>query len=605
MKKPIVIVVGGGHAGLEAAIAAAKLGCKVTLITPSRSKISLMSCNPAIGGIAKGTLVKEIDALGGVTAVATDLSALQFRMLNQKKGPAVWGPRAQSDINVFSTVQISHLLKYKVDILEGVVVKLLGKTENITGVLLSNEQTVTGDAFVLAAGTFLGGMLHRGAYSWPGGRRGDISSTSLKEDLVKRMFHVKQYKTGTSPRILRKTIDFNCLDVQESHDINFRFSESSRDGIKNIETCWLARTQKNTEDIVKTSLRHSPLYSGRITGKGPRYCPSFEDKVTKFPERSGHPIHVEPLSYRSRQMYLNGLSTSLPEEIQEKTVRSLPGFKKAIISSFGYSVEYSCFTQGEFLHTLRLCRSENLYVAGQILGTSGYEEAAATGLLAGSNAAKRLLGDKEVVPDRMKSYLGVMVDDLVSKGSDEPYRLFTSRSENRLHLRQDNAERRLFETAKEIGLLSSEQNKQYIKRNADYDRVVGLIKQTRVSGKALESIVKQPETTTERVFSILGSKLESVGSRTVTTAILDFKYSGYVSRAVTRFKVRLRHARADLSFIKDYNTVQYITIEAREALNKARPSTLREAENLPAVRQADVDGLVLFLMKKSVSRETL
>ncbi len=602
--KNSIVVVGGGHAGLEAAIAGAKLGCKVTLITPSRSKISLMSCNPAIGGIAKGTLVKEIDALGGVTAVAADLSALQFRMLNQKKGPAVWGPRAQSDINVFSKVQISHLLKSKVDILEGVVVKFMGKTENITGVLLSNGQIVTGDAFVLAAGTFLGGMLHRGAHSWPGGRRGDISSNSLKEDLVKRMFHVKQYKTGTSPRILRKTIDFSCLDVQESHDVDFRFSESSREGIKNIETCWLARTQKITENIVKTSLRHSPLYSGRITGKGPRYCPSFEDKVTKFPERSGHPIHVEPLSYRSRQMYLNGLSTSLPEEIQEKTVRSLPGFKNVIISSFGYSVEYSCFTQGEFLHTLRLSRSENLYVAGQILGTSGYEEAAATGLLAGSNAAKRLLGDKEVVPDRMKSYLGVMVDDLVSKGSDEPYRLFTSRSENRLHLRQDNAERRLFETAKEIGLLSLEQHKQYIGRNADYDKAVGLIKQTRVNGKALESIVKQPETTTERVFSILGSKLESVGTGTVTTAILDFKYSGYVSRALTRFKVRLRHAGADLSFIEDYNNVQYITIEAREALNKARPATLREAENLPAVRQADIDGLVLYLMKKSVSRET-
>lgn len=602
--KKTVVVVGGGHAGVEAAIAAAKLGCSVILVTPSLDKISLMSCNPAIGGIAKGTLIREIDALGGVTALAADSSALQFRMLNMKKGPAVWGPRAQSDVITFTACQTSNLLHYNVDIVEGIVIKLVGATDNITGVELNNGRIVKGEAFVLANGTFLGGMLHRGSFSWPGGRRGDISSVALKEDLIKRLFHVKQFKTGTSPRILRSSIDFQALTEQESHDIDFRFSTLSQKGIKNIEKCWLARTQKQTEEIVKNSLLHSPLYSGRITGKGPRYCPSFEDKVTKFPERTGHPIHVEPLSLKSRQMYLNGLSTSLPEEIQEKIVQSLPGFSRAIVSSFGYSVEYSCFAQGEYLHTLRLARSDNLYVAGQILGTSGYEEAAATGLLAGSNAAKRIHGVREIIPDRMTSYLGVMVDDLVSKGTEEPYRLFTSRSENRLHLRQDNAKRRLFGLAKEMGTLSPEQHKFYDTLNSDYDRVVKLIKNTRVKGKPLESITKQPSTTTETVISLLGDKLKQINPDTLTTVILDFKYSGYVSRSVSRFKVRDRHSGADLSFIKDFNEVQYITIEAREALNRRRPATLKEAEMVPAVRQADLDGLVLYLMKRSVSRET-
>ncbi|MEA3266012.1 MAG: FAD-dependent oxidoreductase, partial [Candidatus Fermentibacteria bacterium] len=349
----------------------------------------------------------------------------------------------------------------------------------------------------------------------------------------------------------------------------------------------------------------SALYSGRIHGRGPRYCPSFEDKVTKFPDRTGHPIHLEPMGLSSRIMYLNGLSTSMPEEIQEKIVRSLPGFRNAVISAYGYTVEYTCFETGEFDKTMRLRKTDNLYVSGQILGTSGYEEAAATGLLAGANAARRVLGMEQRVPGRMNSYLGVMVDDLVTRGTDEPYRLFSSRSENRLNLRQDNADRRVFSFAKELGTLSEKKKREFKIRENKYVKLKHELLSRRYQGKSIEEICKRPEVTPEDVSEIIGLNHANIEDREViTTLVLDMKYEGYVKRAEKRHKLRKRYSNVSLANIKDYQGVGTVTIEAREALNRQRPETLADAEAIPAVRQADLDALVLFLMKNSVSRET-
>lgn len=600
-----VVVIGGGHAGVEAAIAASAIGCRTVLITPSIKKIALMSCNPAMGGIAKGTLVREIDGLGGAAAESADKTALQFRMLNMKKGPAVWGPRVQTDVLEYCLAQKRNLQKAGVRIIQGMVEKLEGHNSSIEGVLLSDGRKVEAGAFVLATGTFLNGMLHRGKAAWPGGRRGDVSAIALERDIRERMFHVKRFKTGTSPRVVRKTIDSKFLEEQISHDLSFRFSWSSKSGVKNKENCWLTRTTGATEKIVKESLKHSPLYSGRIKGKGPRYCPSFEDKVTKFPDRTGHPIHLEPMGENSRVMYLNGLSTSLPEEIQEKIVRSLPGFENAIISAYGYSVEYSCFETGEFDNSLRLKRTDNLYVAGQILGTSGYEEAAATGLLAGANAARNILGMTKIVPERMSSYLGVMVDDLVTIGTDEPYRLFSSRSENRLNLRQDNADRRVFSLACRMGTLSEEKKEAYARRNKIYNSLRKEISAKRIHGKPLEDICRRPEISPENIGRMVGFDAEEINEKEIlSTAVLDIKYAGYVKRAENRYKVRMRYGEASLSSVEDYDEIQTISIEARESLNRRRPKNISEAESIPAVRQADIDALVLHLMKERVSRET-
>lgn len=602
-RRPRVIVIGGGHAGVEAAVAASSRGAETILITPDPLKIALMSCNPSIGGIAKGTLVKETDGLGGVIAVSTDRAAIQFRMLNMKKGQAVWGPRVQADVGIYCMEQRRRLEEAGVVILPGVVSSLVGPSEKIEGVLLQNGETVKGDGFVLAAGTFLRGILHRGSRSWPGGRRGDISADKLEKDLRERLFHVKRFKTGTSPRVLRKTIDTSVLEEQSTHEMGFRFSMLSEEAVKNSEKCWVTRTTGETEEIVRQSLKLSPLYSGRITGKGPRYCPSFEDKVTKFPDRTGHPIHLEPMGMESRIMYMNGLSTSLPEEIQERMVRSLRGFEKAVIAAYGYSVEYTCFETGQFTASLRLRGTENLFAAGQILGTSGYEEAAAAGLLAGANAAGRAMGLEEQVPHRLSSYLGVMVDDLVHQGAEEPYRLFSSRSENRLYLRQDNADRRTYSLGRSLGTLSEKALSIQKKKEEAYGRYRELMRITKVQGSTVEELCRRPEADADSISEMLELE-KSFDMDVLRSAILDVKYSGYIKRSERKHRSRERYTSVSLDGIKDFSQINSLSIEAAQSMNRKRPSNIGEAERIPGVRQADIEAIVLFLMKRDVSRET-
>lgn len=596
-----VVVIGGGHAGVEAAVAASNAGAAVVLITPSAGKIALMSCNPAIGGIAKGTLVREIDAAGGAMGISADNSALQFRMLNMRKGPSVWGPRSQADVIRYTVSQRERLAESGVEVVEGIVTELNGPSERIASVELTDGRRITGGAFVLAVGTFLGGMLHRGAMSWPGGRRGDISSMGLEESLKKRMFHVKRFKTGTSPRVLRSSVDTAALEEQEEHGIDFRFSWRSNRGIRCTEKCWVTRTTGETESTVRENLHLSPLYRGTIKGKGPRYCPSFEDKVTRFPDRTGHPIHLEPMGRHSRVMYINGLSTSLPEPVQEKVVRSIEGFKNAVIAVYGYSVEYTCFDTGQFTPGLRIRGTENLYAAGQILGTSGYEEAAAAGLLAGANAAACIRGSADTEPDRMTSYLGVMVDDLVSRGTDEPYRLFSGRSENRLYLRQDNADVRMHGLGRRLCTIDATHADEFRRRMEKRKTLKSRIDVLSMNGIRAIQMIKRPETTLEMVAAALS--LPSAGSEfeIMASIVLDIKYAGYVERARRYRNSRKRAGEVSLADVEDYALVQSITTEAAEALNRMKPPTLFEAERIPAVRQADLDALVLHLMKKGCS----
>lgn len=591
MENRTVVVVGGGHAGVEAALAAARVGAYAVLVTAEPSSIALMPCNPAIGGVAKGCLVREIDALGGIMGLAADYASLQFRMLNLRKGPAVWGPRVQADSGGYPGFIRRALDTAGVEIVEGMAGSLSGGPERFSAVELENGRTVRGDAFVLATGTYLGGVLFRGDEKWPGGRAGGLSSVKL-DRFLSGLFHVERFKTGTSPRVVTSTVRTDALEVQGSHAFPFRFSLESGSPVCNTMKCHLARTNEKTGRAVLENLGRSPLYGRKIEGTGPRYCPSFETKVVKFPERHQHPVHIEPLSRSSRLSYLNGLSTSMPQDVQYRMLRTVEGLENVEIALFGYAVEYSRLAWGMFDMTLRLSGTENLFAAGQLLGTSGYEEAAALGLLAGANAARKALDRPCMVPDPEESYLGVMVDDLVRKGIDEPYRLFSSRAENRLHLRQDNAHVRLCNFARDLGVLEGRRLsliEDYIRQ---CDRAHELIRSA-----GLESLCRRPETTPACVMERNGN-LAGVDRDCVETAFNDIKYEGYVSRHKRR-----RQAAADhwhLPVPPGFRDAG-ISIEARQAIENGRPATIREAAGLPGVRASDLEVLTLLALRPRCS----
>jgi tRNA uridine 5-carboxymethylaminomethyl modification enzyme len=589
-----VLVIGGGHAGIEAALAASRIGCSVLLVTLSARRIGAMSCNPAIGGIAKGTLVREIEALGGSMGRVADLTRLQFRMLNTRKGPAVWGPRVQSDAADYARMQGEELRGQGIPILEDEVMALEGPTEKIGGVICRRTGRIECRSVVLAMGTFLDGRLFRGTETWRGGRSGDIASRRFEEDLRRRMFHVERFKTGTPPRIARGTVDESALPLQESGSNAFRFAFGDGGVSHRAESFHQTSTNERTRDAVRRHLCKSPLLTGRIGGKGPRYCPSFEDKVVRFPDRTSHNIYVEPMGFASRRLYLNGLSTSLPREAQVEMVRSLPGFGKARISEFGYAVEYTCLHFTEFTPSLRLRKSTNLFVAGQICGTSGYEEAAALGLLAGANAARTVKGLERQHPDAMESYLGVMVQDITSGGSTEPYRLFSSRAENRLHIRQDNAERRLLPLAKIGGLLGGERLAAAEWREEQADLARKILCDGSIGGIPARVLCRRPEVTVEHLVEALPG-LSGMDRPTLESVILDERYEGYIHRGMRRMEARRRAGEVSLAGIDSYLGMEELCWEAREVLEKARPRTVAEAERVPGVRPSDVEGLLLHL----------
>jgi tRNA uridine 5-carboxymethylaminomethyl modification enzyme len=591
-----VAVVGAGHAGIEAALAASRKGCSVVLITASLRRIGEMSCNPAIGGIAKGTLVREIDVLGGAMAESADATSLQHRMLNRRKGPAVWGPRVQSDSQEYAKRQRSQLDNEGIDLIEDEVVAMSGQTEHPEGFICRKSGEIKARAMVIAAGTFLAGRLFRGDERWKGGRIGDISADSLESDLRRRMFHVKRFKTGTSPRIVRNSVDLDCLDVQEEDTVPFRFSFREGKTSTRKEKCFTVRTCSATRDAAEKYMERSPLFSGSITGRGPRYCPSFEDKVVRFPDRTGHLIHVEPTGFRSRLLYLNGLSTSLPREAQEEMVRSLPGFSGALIAMYGYAVEYSSLENSEFYASLLMRRTDNVFAAGQLLGTSGYEEAAALGLLAGANAARAVAGEEPLTPCRADSYLGVMVDDLVNIAQEEPYRLFSSRAENRLQIRQDNAISRVMPFAVQLGTSRGNDQLRWERREKESREITDLLMSINLDGRKAIEICRRPEADVASMIQAIPD-LGKFNRDTVSSSILDEKYRGYIERSRRKINTRERLMSINISGIDSYMGIGEICWEAREALEKRRPASLGEAAMLPGVRNADIEGLIVYLSR--------
>jgi tRNA uridine 5-carboxymethylaminomethyl modification enzyme len=611
-KRYDVLVVGAGHAGIEAAAAAARLGCETLVLTQNLDTIGQMSCNPAVGGLAKGHMVREVDALGGVMGVNTDATGIQFRMLNSNKGPSVQAPRAQCDKKAYQFRMKAYLEQQpNIDLFQGNVHRILTEEGRVCGIETSLGLRIEASAVVVTTGTFMRGLLHVGLQNQSGGRMGDGVST-LSDSLRELGFEIGRFKTGTPCRLNARSIDFSRCERQDGDQPPPRFSFRSReltkgendlftlneyrDGVFHVEQipCWITYTTAQTHAIIRANLDKSPMYSGRIEGIGPRYCPSIEDKVVKFADKDRHQLFLEPEGRHTSEYYANGLSTSLPFEVQHAFVRSIPALENAEIIRPGYAVEYDFCPPTQLHPTLETKRIAGLFFAGQINGTSGYEEAAAQGLVAGSNAGLKILGKGSFVLSRSESYIGVLIDDLVTRGTQEPYRMFTSRAEYRLLLRQDNADIRLTPKAEKIGLVSKEQwemTKHKIDRIAEARELAA---NSRVDQFRAEQLLRRPDYGAEQLPDSLRSLFDSDIWRQVE---IDLKYEGYIRRQEDSIARARRAETKQIPPTIDYASVHGLRMEARQKFTTIRPATLGQAGRISGITPADIALLAIHLEK--------
>lgn len=611
-----LIVVGAGHAGSEAAHAAGRMGSRVLLITMNMETIAKMSCNPAMGGVAKGQIVREIDALGGMSGIISDKSTIQFRMLNRSKGPAMWSPRAQTDRMLFSQEwRLALERNANVEFYQDMVVDLLVEKGKVTGVKTAMGLTFQAKAVVLTSGTFLNGLIHIGRQQFGGGRMGERNSTGITEKLVALGFDAGRMKTGTPPRVDGRSLDYSKMEEQAGDEIPEKFSFTPTRSVINQRSCHITYTNTEVHDILREGFNDSPMFNGTIQSIGPRYCPSVEDKVNRFAERERHQVFVEPEGWDTVEVYVNGFSTSLPLDIQNKAIRKIPGFENVKLFRPGYAIEYDYFPPTQLKLSLETKLVENLYFAGQINGTTGYEEAASQGLMAGINAHRKVNGLEPLILNRSQAYIGVLIDDLINKGTDEPYRMFTSRAEYRILLRQDNADQRLSPVGYEIGLLPEAQFHRFEKKYNDIQSLSSYIRATSITpgelnpileekGSApipqnykLDKIVSRPEIqiTDLQTVTSFNSATSEYSKDVLESVEIETKYAGYILR-----EKELVDKMNKLEYIKihptfDFLKVKSLSSEAREKLIQIKPETIGQASRISGVSPADISVLLVHL----------
>ena len=615
-----IIVVGAGHAGCEAAAAAANLGNKVLLVTMDLRLFASMSCNPAMGGIAKGQIVREIDAMGGYSGIVSDKTMIQFRMLNKSKGPAMWSPRCQSDKMMFSAEWRSQLEQVpNLDFWQDSVDGLLFEGDRVCGVHTFMGGDIHSKAVVLTNGTFLNGLIHIGEMHFSGGRMGEPASHGLSDQLRDHGFEVERLKTGTPMRIDGRTIDFGKLEEQKGDDEVVGFSYLKHEPIPCQRSCYIARTSRKVHDILRKGFQYSPMFTGRIQGVGPRYCPSIEDKIERFSDKDSHQLFVEPEGWTTQEYYLNGFSSSLPDTIQYEALRAIEGFEHAKIYRPGYAIEYDYFPPDQLHHSLETRLVHGLFFAGQINGTTGYEEAACQGLMAGINAHLLLHEQDPLVLSRSEAYIGVLIDDLITKGVDEPYRMFTSRAEYRILLRQDNADTRLTERSYRLGLANEARYQLLLEKKEKVAALMAQLEQTSVTPDEINGLLEQHGTSpiaqrTRLSYLLLRPQLSlfdliegvpmlasqyALSDRFVRECVQEaeilIKYDGYINKEYDLAEKLNRLESFKLPVDFDYHTLTSLSFEAREKLNRYRPETLGQASRISGISPADVSVLAIFL----------
>ncbi len=596
-KKYDVIVVGAGHAGVEAALVAARMGCDTLLLTTNLDTIAQMSCNPAIGGLAKGHLVREIDALGGEMGVNTDLTGIQFRMLNTKKGPAVRAPRAQCDKKAYQFRMKAVVERQdKLDVKQALIESLRVSDGYVTGVITKTDVIFQGTAVVVTTGTFLRGLIHIGSSRISAGRSAEPSAESLSGNLRDLGFEIGRLKTGTPPRVNRKSIDFSKVDIQHGDRTPSFFSHRTP-RLFHVEQipCYVTYTSDRTKEAIRSNLHLSAMYSGQISGVGPRYCPSIEDKIVKFPEKERHQIFLEPEGRETEEFYVNGASTSMPEEVQLEIVRSIIGLETAELMRPAYAIEYDYALPHQLHTSLETKLVKNLFFAGQINGTSGYEEAAAQGMVAGINAALGVRGKRQLILTRADSYIGVLIDDLVTKGADEPYRMFTSRAEYRLQLRQDNADLRLMPIARELGLVDDARWGEFTDKRTAIDREIERLKTIFIDGTSCADRLRRPEVH----YSDIPAADLTLPKDVQEQVEIRLKYEGYISRDLEQIQKLKKLEEKKLPASMDYSKIAALSFESRQRLQRFRPDSIGQASRLAGVTPADIAVLLVWLKKSA------